>query len=580
MIGESALRSTRRTRWMLAGATLALAITFAALAAPSFRFTGDTEAYVELARGLVHGGPYAVNGHPEAQFPPGVPLLLAPAAVLFHGSFEAISRWAAAWAALVLPLTWFWVRRREPKLAWPIAILTVGSIPFLSLSTDNPMSELLYMVVALGLLLWGDEWATAPSSRRGWGWIVTGSALLVAAPASRAIGIAAVAATALFLLLRLLRPGPSAPRFRFKETIPLLAGVAFLAGWLSWTVSVASRVGRTGYLQKVLMANPHHPDAGLATPIQLLSRIGQNLENHVAHAGEIMTPVIWIKPSWFSPLSLLLAGLVIGWWWELTGPRKFGPLYLLCYVGILLLWPYDEGARFLLPAAPLLWFYGIDGGRRMIGAVREGWPWVRILILTLSVASLIGVAVTWGLHPEMISRQDLAALGFWSVVLVAATTGWSWLVRGIGVSSRLPAQAVVLSGVGVFVLASVVQVGPMVIARAKGKPPTDENARALWEASDWIKTNTAPTAMIETTYATRIHFATGRPTVKLPVTERRDTFVTLARHYRPEFVVILDSEDGYYVPSDRARFRILESLFPGRWREVHRFAGGSIHAFR
>ncbi|HEV8150565.1 MAG TPA: hypothetical protein VGP61_10315, partial [Gemmatimonadales bacterium] len=77
--------ASRRELLLVAVLTALLAVSFALLAAPEFRFVGDTEHYVELAGAVAHGTAYAVNGRPEVLVPPGLPLLLAPAARFFHG---------------------------------------------------------------------------------------------------------------------------------------------------------------------------------------------------------------------------------------------------------------------------------------------------------------------------------------------------------------------------------------------------------------------------------------------------------------------------------------------------------------
>ena len=77
------------TRSRLAALSLAFALSLGALAAPKFLFVGDTVDYVELGRAIAKGSAYAVNGRPETKFPPGLPVLLAPAAMVVPGSFAA-----------------------------------------------------------------------------------------------------------------------------------------------------------------------------------------------------------------------------------------------------------------------------------------------------------------------------------------------------------------------------------------------------------------------------------------------------------------------------------------------------------
>jgi len=557
--------------------TLLLTAGFAALAAPVYLFTGDTEAYVELARMIASGKPYAFGGRPEVTFPPGFPLILAPAAWSFPESFTAVSRWAAALASMVFPLTWLYVRRENPRLALPVTVLTVSAVPFLTLATDNPMSEPVYLALSMGLLLWVRTGEEMTPPLRGWRWGLLGCVLLVALPAVRTAGIAAVAAYGLWMILKS-RPRPAA------NWAPLAAGIAFLLAWFIWvgTQAVPRDPSQppSGYIWQLLLRDPHHPDLGRASISDLLERLANNLVVQGAHVGELLTPVTYVQAAWHSPVLLVLPCIFLGWWKGLRGTGSFAALYFLFYLAIILTWPFDEGTRFLLPVLPLLWVYVFEGFDRLLHAIREDHQWLRVFGILWSILALTVLAESSRMDVDRLSRQDIGALIFAVLIGGALLLVWRRLVgiaRSLGPRQTRPLAA---AGVVLLALGSLAQALPPVVQRSAGTLPSSGNSRSLWEASQWLIANTAPDAVVQTTYHTRVYFATGRASVPLPVTISPRPFLEVDQRYNPQFLIILDSDDPYNLPLETDRFEQMKSLFPGKWHWVHRFNGGNIYASR
>src|SRR6185369_9446730 len=148
-----------------------------------------------------------------------------------------------------------------------------------------------------------------------------------------------------------------------------------------------------------------------------------------------------------------------------------------CYCGILLLWPYDEGSRYLLPLAPLLWVYLFAGSRTLLDAVRRQSRAVRFVGMLWSVTGLAGFAAAVGMVREQISKQDLASAGFWAILLLALVFFWRRIASRPAAKpdQRLGGWAPV--AIACYVLAVFLQVGPMIVRRAGGQPPTEPVAR-------------------------------------------------------------------------------------------------------
>jgi len=557
--------------------SLALASIFAGLATTAYTFAGDPDHYVGLARRIASGESYSVNGRPEVRFPPGFPLALAPAAWIGDGSFAVINRWAAVLASLAFPLTWIYVRRRLGWLGLPIALLTVGSVTLLTIATGNPLSEPLYLAVSMALLLWADR-EPPRAVGQAWLWTAAGVLLLIALPAIRTVGVAALAAAAGALAWDVWK-GPRKPAGEWiRAGIPLMAGLAVAAAWFAWSASeqvlTHSQSRGDSYLRFLLATDPHDPDLGSVSLAGLLHRLGRNFVIQVAHLGELFTPATWIKPVWYTPVALIVPILLAGFWRELRFGARFASIYCVFFLGIILLWPFDEGTRFLFPVVPLLWIYlvrGLEWGRDSITANR---PTVRILLGSLSVAALAGIV----LADRPLSRQDLAAAGFWAVVLGAAVLGWRPLRGGLQALTARRTRTLVYGGVALFLVGSLSQALPRMYRRAYPPPGAQPHPGVV--ASEWIRVHTPPDAVIQGNFATRINFATGRPAVTLPSSRQPSVHQEVQERYRPRYAMILDARPGDAGVPDSVRFEIVKSLAPGRWHEVHGFRGGVIYEYR
>jgi len=565
--------------------TLALTIAFASLTAPYYLFGGDSARYVALARSLAQGNGYQLFGQPDKVFPPGFPLILVPAALFSADSFATVARWAAMIGALVFPATYAFARRGTAAL--PIAVLTVCSAGFLELIIGNPRSEPAYMVCSLGLIAWADRGASGPERRGRWPWTVAaGSALLLLTVATRAIGVAAVGAIALVLLERVVRPSHRRAPFPSELLLPLGAGAAFVLAWFAWGRTAANAdpdpSATLAYVRQLLLADPHRPDLGVASPIGFAVRILQNLRIEASHAAELLTQLPWLKPRWFSPpAAAALALTVTGWRAELRRPSRVGAWYFLGYWVVLLCWPFDEGTRFLVPILPLLWLYGIEGAGRALAAVAASSRGLRLGVIVVASLGLMGTAIARLALPADFSRQDQVFGLLWLLILGIALFGWARTTAWAGAMSRRSHRTIAIAAIALYVAGGLARTVPGVVVRRPGTPLADPVAESLREASQWISVHTPPEATIQGTFPTQIQFATGRKTVRFPISGSPELLRHSVERYRPDFLIVLHgAQGGYYQPADSVKFTRVQAIFPGVWREAGRLSGSTIYASR
>jgi hypothetical protein len=192
----------------------------------------------------------------------------------------------------------------------------------------------------------------------------------------------------------------------------------------------------------------------------------------------------------------------------------------VAYGGLLVLWPFDEGQRFLFPIHPLLLTYGIDGLNAVSGwVVRTALPAVAgARILTLSKAGLFGVIVAAG------------------------------------------------------VVASV----PLALRNRKPQPPVTTNSATL-SIVDWLRANTGEDAAIMADEAAIVHRLTGRRTYRFPLLTDPQRIHELIDETRTSYIVVLDERGpAYFRPSTMVRFEAVRAYAADRFELVHDFGAGWV----
>jgi len=158
----------------------------------------DAAAYVGLARSVVAGDGYALQGVPHGKFPPGFPGVLA-LAISVTGDpacYGAMRDLVTLFGLLDVVLAYA-VGRRVLKLAPGGALLlafaSATSIYLVQYSVAYLRSETLFTACFLGALLAGESWR----ERCGWRGALAAGLLCAAAVSVRSAGLAAIAGIAL-----------------------------------------------------------------------------------------------------------------------------------------------------------------------------------------------------------------------------------------------------------------------------------------------------------------------------------------------------------------------------------------------
>ena len=306
--------------------------------------TGDNAQFINLGRSLAdgHGLSETIEGPPipHTKYPFGFPLLLAITDIIFPSNLIALKSLIVLLYAISIPLTYLLIRRfAPPPIALGVSALCLVSSLLLDYS-HQVMSEipfLLFSLITLLLLHRAQKSSTLST-------LALAIIAMIAAYHIRSAGIILIGTGILFFALHK----------KWKETGLIAVGSLLLA--LPWQIRNAS-LGGTPYIKQLLSINPYRPEEGALTFTTLIERILANLELYgIQIIPHIFLPS-FIDANYFVGLvfsGLILYALIMG-----LVRRNMLAVYLTCYLGLYILWPYVwSDTRFLIPAIPIF-FYAI-----------------------------------------------------------------------------------------------------------------------------------------------------------------------------------------------------------------------------
>jgi hypothetical protein len=241
---------------------------------------------------------------------------------------------------------------------------------------------------------------------------------------------------------------------------------------------------------------------------------------------------------------------------------------MLAYLCVVLVWPFDEGPRYMLAVFPLALLYVVEGAL---------WLWTRAATVPeralragrVASAGILAVALAecaW--RAPAAGRQALASLVFWSLASVPSVLPLARLLRG-----RPPASLVrgaVALAVGAGVLCGGVQMATLARQNRSGGPEALRHPETL-DAAAWLAATAAPDDAIMAGQEAVVHYLTGRHGIPFPVTSDAEVLRGVLRAQRVRYWVVLEHEPyPYFRPTERARLELLEAAYPDLTRVVHR----------
>ncbi len=328
----------------------------------------DGAGYAVLAQAWQSGQGYRAIDHPDrprhAHFPPGYPLVLALAWQVTGKSATAAHILSVLFTLGACLAAWSWFRRLMASPAALVLGLALGVNWLWARTGSAILSEPLYMLLSQLTILAFIE--AGRRNTRGAGTISFLSAILAACLLTRHVAIGLALAVLLDLTLRR----------RWSDAMAIAGLAAILVSpWLGWMAVV----GVGGGTQASLLVQG---DLTLAQRIAhqfvfYVQRIPDQLTGPFVEVGTLYHHSAIIASAANLWAVLATAVIVGGWARALRTPRRrLAGLVPLCTLGILVVWPYTEAGRFLIPLIPNLLVGAVEGLAGLAGAFRKRMAWL------------------------------------------------------------------------------------------------------------------------------------------------------------------------------------------------------------
>ena len=379
---------TARAAWA-AGAGLVVGLVAAAnLTGSLVGVFYDDGIYLALARSLAEGHGYRLlylPGAPGAvHYPFLYPLFLAGLWKLAPAFPAGVALFKAANAALLGLAAALLVRYLDGRLeqpTWRLALVVAAAATALPLVTVASVlfAEPLFLLALVGACWAGDAARAAPERRAAWLLAVLAGLLAGAAALTRSLGVTAMAAVPLSLLLAR-RPRAAA--------IAAATSLACLAPWLAWVARHRADV------DPALVA-------GYGTYTDLLAQAGWATLSPAA-VGDVLRPIgaVALAPfeGWLRFFigvpALVLAAAGAG---SLLRRAPALGWTLLAYAAVVLVWPYGPD-RFIWAAWPFLALAFLAGTERMLARARATGPPTATIGRWCVAATALAVVAGYGFY--------------------------------------------------------------------------------------------------------------------------------------------------------------------------------------
>jgi hypothetical protein len=344
------------------------------------RLNTDAMGYLSLTASALDGRGFLDRGEPS-HFPPGYPTLLGLLYLLGLPVPPALIAANLAFVAIAANLT-FIIARKEFDFPPLLSIACAGGLLLsfvLIKHVTLPVAESVFLGTSMAAL-----YALVQIERaRGWPqvlWIGAALLLIVGATLIRTIGVALVPVL-IFVVGRLLWLRFPSRRSRNQK----LAGIGILTLVVGGPFVFA--VVRSIYFDDLVRIV-----FGYGVPGRI---IGQNANWKLLEWGQLFinVPLSQLPDLFTTPALLIgLLGLGLVGYGIFLRRARFGPpeVYLLCYAGILFLWPGFD-TRFWLPALPLIVLFSITSFRRLF-EIRPLRPLIGAYAFSFIAAGFLALA--------------------------------------------------------------------------------------------------------------------------------------------------------------------------------------------
>lgn len=341
--------------------------------------TRDGAAYLSIARSIAAGDGALRFGSSHLHFFPGYPALVAPAFFFSDQPFIWLSFLHWLFAVAFLGGCYVWFRRRLPEHA-----LLLTALAALNVSVLYYFRRTLSEAAFMPLLIWTAVFMDRALAERGAAakYLLAATAAALCLCATRLAGAALACGflwmTAIKLRHREFTRAQTLLYALLGAGLPLAA--AFYLVYYDRTMASFGATGASYFDELTRRATPLH------------EQILNGMRLRIQEIGRLLVPGAFkAYGGWWNPIMLVylpVAAAVAAGWWRLA---RRGPCALLCavpfYVALYVIWPHDQGTRFMTPLVPVLWLALITTLRELRWRERivALLPWLLAASLATSV---------------------------------------------------------------------------------------------------------------------------------------------------------------------------------------------------
>lgn len=359
---------------------------------PFLHLSWDSATYVKLANSIIYHGSYDYDNIPHIKYPPGFPAILAPIAYYLDGEYIYFRALIALFATINLyflnilfqktdytsPPSNHFIRAVFPTLA---CLLLISDVRYCISSSyvlaDVPFAAALTMTAYITVPI-------IEGSIMSRGRIFVSLVAVIFLSTLRIVGVAMGGALFLWILTFWKSSHQRTKNYVF---LLIIANVSVVVLWLLRSAILApsflyDSLDHVGYLPELFTSGIGTVSAKQVSLYEAIVRVQKNLHfiiNQLFITLSNQNLNSWYGPSFVTILSIFLLlgaapGCCVSW---------FLAFIILVYGSIVALWEAEQGLRFSVPMAPLIYLYITKGFKQLYTRSNQSFRAVLCLLMVL-----------------------------------------------------------------------------------------------------------------------------------------------------------------------------------------------------
>lgn len=529
----------------------------------------DSSCYIGLARSIIENHAYVFNGEKHVIYPPGFPLLLAAISTVFSDDWYVFIKFNSVLGYLGVFLVFLLFRRFGFYFSLCCTLTIALSSGFFRLNTALVNSDIpLFFVLMLFFYISNLTDSKDTSSRRLPILVLFSATLLSISILIRTAAVALVFAILVWLLFSRVKE-----KFRLSlRMIPwciiLVVGILVLSSWLYYvsTNKIEHYTGdqMSSYVDQLLAKDPHNPWWGRAGPSDIAARILKLFCWNLSYLSRMILHLEWVQPvPYCVPIVLFSSLLLIGLLKTVFKSNELYAWFTICYFGMILCFPFNEGERFVLPVMPFAFYYIWIGFNEIKEIFLERRKlclcFISIFFIIMALSTII---VTYHLRfASTLFRYSNFVFWMMAALLTLGVLFSFHLHRLFSTMLRPPVLTAVL---GILLTATTllgIYNQYAIFMHNRNVDPTERRHHRSYQAALEIRRISNEDDVIMSSSVFMIHRFSGRRVIPLPVTPDPEIIIDTIKKYDVSYLVIFEPfKHEYMYPSERERLsRVLKA---------------------